>query len=289
MPARVDPITLVEACYDLRASESDWMQNIADAAQGLVGSEHGLIAYHLLVGVEGVRVSDAVQSGGANDVVSRIRRLGHLVERCQAGEASLIQRMQAKIWQAVVRGALREPVDRLFMSEYDKLGPDWMYNLGVPGVRDQLVLLNHHVDGLGATVLVTGISQKGRLRPAQRQMYQRLGAHIKAGFRLRRRLGDLSAITAPEGGAVVDAASARVVHADGDAQQAEQDIALAVYAGASNEEIARVRGVSEATVKNQLDRLYRKLGVTSRVELVIRTRSRHPAALRARATRTARP
>ena len=53
---------------------------------------------------------------------------------------------------------------------------------------------------------------------------------------------------------------------------AEQDIALAVYAGASNEDIARSRGVSDATVKNQLDRIYRKLGVSSRVELVLRLR-----------------
>lgn len=53
---------------------------------------------------------------------------------------------------------------------------------------------------------------------------------------------------------------------------AEQEVALQVFAGASNEEIARARGVSTKTVGNQLESIYRKLGVTSRTELVLRLR-----------------
>jgi DNA-binding NarL/FixJ family response regulator len=52
----------------------------------------------------------------------------------------------------------------------------------------------------------------------------------------------------------------------------EQEVALQVYAGASNEEIARARGVSAKTVGNQLESIYRKLGVSSRIELVLRLR-----------------
>lgn len=53
---------------------------------------------------------------------------------------------------------------------------------------------------------------------------------------------------------------------------AEQEIALLVYAGASNEDIAAQRSASAKTVGNQLDAIYRKLGVSSRVELVLRLR-----------------
>lgn len=53
---------------------------------------------------------------------------------------------------------------------------------------------------------------------------------------------------------------------------AEQEVALRVYAGASNEAIARERGVSLKTVSNQLDAVYHKLGVSSRAELTLRLR-----------------
>lgn len=49
---------------------------------------------------------------------------------------------------------------------------------------------------------------------------------------------------------------------------AELAIAPLVAQGCTNEEIARVRGTAPRTVANQLAALYRKLGVTSRVEMV---------------------
>lgn len=54
--------------------------------------------------------------------------------------------------------------------------------------------------------------------------------------------------------------------------EAEQEVAVAVFEGASNQEIARARGVSAKTIGNQLESLYRKLGVGSRAELVLKLR-----------------
>ena len=51
---------------------------------------------------------------------------------------------------------------------------------------------------------------------------------------------------------------------------AEQEVALQVYAGATNKQIAEARGVSPKTIGNQLESIYRKLGVSSRAELVLR-------------------
>lgn len=48
---------------------------------------------------------------------------------------------------------------------------------------------------------------------------------------------------------------------------AEREVAAMAARGLSNREIARARGTSERTVANQLSTIFRKLGVSSRVEL----------------------
>ena len=50
---------------------------------------------------------------------------------------------------------------------------------------------------------------------------------------------------------------------------AERAVVEAVAAGASNAEIARLRGTSVRTVANQLASVFRKLGVRTRHELVL--------------------
>jgi DNA-binding CsgD family transcriptional regulator len=52
--------------------------------------------------------------------------------------------------------------------------------------------------------------------------------------------------------------------------KAERGIADQLLRGCSNREIARLRGTSHHTVANQLRGLFRKLGVSSRAELVAR-------------------
>ncbi len=51
---------------------------------------------------------------------------------------------------------------------------------------------------------------------------------------------------------------------------AERRIVREVCAGRRNGEIARLLGKNLGTVKNQLSSAYRKLGVGSRVELILR-------------------
>ncbi len=53
---------------------------------------------------------------------------------------------------------------------------------------------------------------------------------------------------------------------------AEADVAIRVFEGLSNAEIAEARGVSPRTVSKQLEGIYRKLGVVSRSELVLALR-----------------
>jgi DNA-binding NarL/FixJ family response regulator len=50
--------------------------------------------------------------------------------------------------------------------------------------------------------------------------------------------------------------------------QSEVAVAEGLLAGASPAEVARDRGVSKRTIGRQIDSIYRKLGVSSRYELV---------------------
>ncbi len=222
MSLRPDPIALVEACYDLKCDEQTWLQRIAKTAHALLArATHGVVAYNLELAGASVRMPHAVQAGGETDVVTQLRSLSQLLERRYRGEASLFERGVAGLYQKVVLAGLRSSVDCMFMTEMNKIGPDWMYTLGVPGVHDHFILISHHIDGNGATVLAGGLSRKGTLRHAERQMYQMLSAHIKAGQRLRRRLGALHpGVDGPDGGAVLDA-DARLLHAEGEAKEAE--------------------------------------------------------------------
>jgi DNA-binding CsgD family transcriptional regulator len=77
---------------------------------------------------------------------------------------------------------------------------------------------------------------------------------------------DLALITVPLADAQLPAALT----------DAEQDIALRVYLGHSNQEIAQQRQTSEFTIGNQLEAIYRKLRVSSRTELVLRLRGGRP-------------
>jgi DNA-binding CsgD family transcriptional regulator len=50
----------------------------------------------------------------------------------------------------------------------------------------------------------------------------------------------------------------------------ESEVATYILAGRSNAEIARLRGTSVRTVANQVANLFRKLGVSSRLELLVK-------------------
>ena len=72
------------------------------------------------------------------------------------------------------------------------------------------------------------------------------------------------------------AAALRVIDAKGAAllSKREEQVVKLVADGRSNREIAREMGLSEHTIKNHLFRIFDKLGVSSRVELVLYAFSR---------------
>jgi DNA-binding CsgD family transcriptional regulator len=223
-----DPIALVEACYALRASEAQWLQAIADAARPLMRSPT-VIAYHVDFDDKGLHIDREVQSGeDMGDVAGQIRAYGDGFARRRAGVASAEDHETLTVIERVIRTQLSEPVDRMLMSEMRSCAPRWAYTLG-KSVRELLFSINHHIDGHGATYIVGARDTPGQMHARERTQFQKLSAHIKAGLRLRRRLGELMhsapQVQVTEGGAVLDA-SAKVVHADGEAREDDAREAL---------------------------------------------------------------
>lgn len=221
MDRRGDAIAVVEASYDLQSQETDWFLGVARAVNAMpLCSGLGTLAYHVTEHPGGhFEISNAVQSSSQLNLVGRIERMGRLLRQRREGDLGVIGLSSAAMYERVLRLATRSRPNQLVLLDFDLVGPRWMYTLGVPNVRDVMMLVNHHIDGLGITIVARGLAAIGRLRPAERRMYQMLGAHIKAGFRLRRRLRkmlDLSIMD--EGDAVIDAKSARVLHARGEAR-----------------------------------------------------------------------
>lgn len=238
--ARPDAISVVEACYDLGASDDAWLQQLTERIHELVASPIATIAYHLDVGPQGVCADLMVYAGDGAEVVAGLRKLHAMSQRGHAEGASLFERLRGRLVDRVALGVLRMSAECVLFSEMDKLAPDWVYTHRTPGLRDYLQLINHHIDGLGATCINSGLDERGRLTPAARQRYQMLGAHIKAGYRLRQRLaarrGSEEPIDPPAEGAVLEP-TGKVLHADGDAKAPEAREALRTMGAA----IDRVR------------------------------------------------
>lgn len=247
--ARHDPIAVVEACYDLSASEEQWLQGIADTALPLIRGV-GLLAYHVDLDERGPLFQTPVQAGGQEEALARIQEMAALLERQRAGtNHSFADRVKARIYTRVVRGGVLEPADVMLLADSRHFGPKWMYTLGVPGVREVFHLRSHHIDGNGVTMLVAGLSDERPLRPSERRMYQMLSAHIKAGLRLRRRLPQvLKAVAASADGAILDAA-AHVVHAEGEAKEHSAREELEAMARAIDKARSKKTGRDESALE----------------------------------------
>lgn len=100
-----------------------------------------------------------------------------------------------------------------------------------------------------------------------KQIGYELGVSSATAFRLRERgLAELGYGSIFE---FLRATTPRQVAFDLPLTGSERDIARSVASGRSNREIARERGTSVRTVANQINGIFRKLHVESRVELTL--------------------
>ncbi|MBX3229513.1 MAG: hypothetical protein KIT84_17155 [Labilithrix sp.] len=186
MAATRDPIAMVEACYDLRATEEQWLGNLARLAAPILKVED-VLAYHVEVDPRFVRFGEPVSTRPGGLAMARIRVMRELLERCRSGRANALQRMRGRLYEKVIRKGIVQSADRMLLSEFETYGPRWMYTLGVPRIREILHLVNHHIDGNGVTLLIGPRLKADTVHPAERATYQMLSAHLKAGRATRTR------------------------------------------------------------------------------------------------------
>lgn len=224
MPSRTfDPIGMVEAIYDLHCTQEAWLQSLAEHGRALTRAET-MIAYHIDIDDSGWRLSPAAQVGESfGDVAAAVGRLGAMLEGARAGTASPEEAAFAAHYVSASSRHMAQPVGEMLMSELSTATAEdrLHYTLGT-NVTDVFLLRNIHIDGNGITMVSGGLTDAGRISRAERATWLRISAHIKAGLRLRRRLATQLAagIVPPEDGAVLDPGG-RVVHADGEAADAD--------------------------------------------------------------------
>lgn len=245
MAYRADLIAVVEASYDVQATERAWLQGVANTFCDVLRPEHGLLAYQVDVGERGLRIQHPVQAGDPPiNMVRQIEKMADLLRRAHRSDADLISRAQAKVYERVMRTGFTEPASHVLQSEFRRVGPKWMYTLGTP-VDDVVALLNHHLDDNGMTGIFAGVEGKRTFRPSEREVLQMLSAHIKAGLRLRRRWGLAAARVEPPADGAVLTAAGELVHAEGDARAAESGRELKETAKRVDQARSKKRGRRE--------------------------------------------
>lgn len=220
---QADPIAVVEAAYDMAATDAAWTGGLAVACTNVLPrTPHGVIAYHFVLG-EQVRIEHPAGSIADGPGVQGIQRMQALLDRLHSGQSRWLTRLRGKFYQNFSRALLQQSADRVTMSEHVR-GPDWVFTLGVPQVCDVFLLKSAHLDEPRVTMIAAGLAEKRHLTVKERALYMMLSAHIKAGFRLRRRLDRVTdrLVPAERDGAVLDGSSFQLLHAEGEAQAPER-------------------------------------------------------------------
>jgi DNA-binding CsgD family transcriptional regulator len=221
MARRADPIAVVEAAYCLGVDEPGWTAGLAEAATHLLpNTVAGFVAYHVLLDADAVHLEHPAGTRDAAAALASIQNMQQALERYHAGSAGLGERIKARTYGNVTRGTMRQAADRILFSEHQLFGPRWMYTLGVPGVHDVLLLKCPQLDGKHFTLLAAGLPKRRAPTAKERAAFLMIAAHVRAGYRLRRQLRAIQeqGLRAGQDGAVLDAKTMRVLHAEGEAQ-----------------------------------------------------------------------
>lgn len=172
-------VDLVEAAYDLDAALDDWIAGVLVHADEL---DHGLGVFGFLqrIAKTGIEQLGVVVRGGPEDlerIVIGRERLSHSTDHVSFAASPL---MRSGSYRAQIA---RAGVD---VEAYDR-------SMGDLGLADLLGISTNLGGGLVFS-LVAPTPTPFIERPSQIQRYQRLGAHLGAGLRLRERLADPSRI-----------------------------------------------------------------------------------------------
>jgi DNA-binding CsgD family transcriptional regulator len=222
----------------------------------------------------GGRLEDARGAASAPDARERLREAVRCAERARGSLRRRDPSEALDLWQALVSGTWS------LVDHFEQGGRRFVVaHRNPPAIVDPRGLSAR--ERRAAELLGRGYAAKEiayGLGLAHSTIANALGrARAKLGLRS---LAELAAWFAPDGlctrfaeyelgGESLAVASTVLLDAGRMAEfsEAERDVALLLLQGATNREIASRRGVAERTVANQVQSLYRKVGVASRAEL----------------------
>jgi len=206
-------IDLIEAAYDLRGSDADWLARLVQAAEPILDQGLGLFGFGFIRPAPGL--------GGADAVVRYMHTRSLPVdfpERFDAARSLL----SPELIEAAVPPGYAGTWTQL-LHGYPEVGQAFLETLGY---ADLLGILAVDPNGVGVHMSAP-LPRATRLSKRSRERWQMLGAHIASAYRLRFALserGTLSEIAATglprEAEAVFDVNGFRMVDAVGPANEA---------------------------------------------------------------------
>jgi DNA-binding CsgD family transcriptional regulator len=193
---RDDALGIIETVYDFHGDDRAWIARVAEATEAAVGTGCGTIGLLYETNASNVMHACAVAETKAARGYGRLAK--QVVE--EGVDAAYVETSFRVIpcgMSSETPGVERTSFGRLFNPK---------------GVRDMIGI--NGVDPAGSSAFIGVCTPRPlKLAPGRREMLTRVSAHMAAGYRLRRRLRNVS----DEGEAVLTP-SGRVEHAVGDAQ-----------------------------------------------------------------------
>lgn len=202
-PREANPIDVVEAAYDLDATDTQWLEKLATAVRPLIDDGHGAFAYYFDVRVP-IEVSHAAALlfdmersllAHGIEMTLALPDVAHYVHFHNEGLDGLIA-----VGRRAGLGDLRE---RSAVSRYFEIA----------GIADFAALQTIEPSGRGV-VVAAGQSRERTFDARTRRLWARVNAHIAAGRRLRE---SIAGIAGTEGADAVLTPSGKLAHAEGEA------------------------------------------------------------------------
>ncbi len=188
---KVDLISILEATYAEATSDQEWLDAIVRAARPALDGGLGASGY-----LYDLR-TPPLRAHGYVDIDTPISS-----EVMSASLATATDDYIEKSWKVLLCGTASE------VPGFDEQ-PALDLFFRPRGVEDVLgVNAYDPCDRVGVWIGAP-LSRRLRLRKTQREMWNRISAHVATGYRLRRRVATLEAILTPQG---------KTVHAEGDAK-----------------------------------------------------------------------
>jgi DNA-binding CsgD family transcriptional regulator len=213
---RRDWVGIIEAAYQLDGSDGHWLQSVADAVRPALDRGRGIVGYFFDASAQGLKLSGYVGSGAGPEEIELARNAHDI-----------------PIWQspALLKATYRSASTIRYASSMAQ--KNWRVlkmRTGLSGSADVLIFNVADPSNKGCVFGAPDTSPAASVL-AHRGSWSRIGAHVAAGLRLRRRLravGD--GATTPQ--AILSPAGA-VLHAEGaaklrGAREVLRDAALAI-------------------------------------------------------------